>query len=840
MRKLFSFLLLGVFLMNAFAVQAQTANKQVRSKTTFTKGWKFTRNDSPEFISPDYNDAKWESVVVPHDWAIYGPFSIHNDKQNVAISQDGQKDAMEHAGRTGGLPFVGVGWYRLNFEVPELAKDQKATLIIDGAMSNAEVFVNGEKAGYWPYGYNTFHLDVTPFVKVGKGNQLAIRLENQPESSRWYPGAGLYRNVHLLVTNDAHVPVWGTQLTTPIVNKEMAKVSIITTLDKGKKANADYRIETSIVNSQGKVVANETESLSRFKNDTFEQDFLVSNPELWDVDSPSLYKAVSKIYDGSKQIDEYETVFGIRSIEIVPDKGFYLNGELVKFKGVCNHHDLGPLGAAVNEAAIRRQVTLLKEMGCNAIRTSHNMPAPELVKVCDEMGMMVMVETFDEWKTAKCENGYNKIFDEWMEKDLVNTIHHFRNNPSVVMWCIGNEVPDQWKAFWGPKLSYEMQAICHREDPTRPVTQGMDMPDAVVNNNMAAVMDVAGFNYRPHKYQENYHKLPQRLILGSETASTVSSRGIYKFPVERQSMKKYPDHQSSSYDVEHCGWSNLPEDDFIMHEDLPYCMGEFVWTGSDYLGEPTPYYTDWPSHSSLFGIIDLASLPKDRFYLYRSHWNKGAETLHILPHWNWEGREGEVTPVFVYTNHPTAELFINGKSQGKRTKDLSVTIENSNDSTSRAEFKRQKRYRLMWMDTKYEPGTVKVVAYNEQGQAVAEKEIVTAGKPHSIKLEADRNVLTADGQDLAYVTVSVVDKDGNLCPMDTSEIFFKVKGAGFYRAGANGNTVSMEQFHKPKMKVFSGQMTAIVQTNETPGTITLEATSSKLKSGKLVLTSESK
>ncbi len=840
MRKLFSFLLLGVFLMNAFAVQAQTANKQVRSKTTFTKGWKFTRNDSPEFISPDYNDAKWESVVVPHDWAIYGPFSIHNDKQNVAISQDGQKDAMEHAGRTGGLPFVGVGWYRLNFEVPELAKDQKATLIIDGAMSNAEVFVNGEKAGYWPYGYNTFHLDVTPFVKVGKGNQLAIRLENQPESSRWYPGAGLYRNVHLLVTNDAHVPVWGTQLTTPIVNKEMAKVSIITTLDKGKKANADYRIETSIVNPQGKVVANETESLSRFKNDTFEQDFLVSNPELWDVDSPSLYKAVSKIYDGNKQIDEYETVFGIRSIEIVPDKGFYLNGELVKFKGVCNHHDLGPLGAAVNEAAIRRQVTLLKEMGCNAIRTSHNMPAPELVKVCDEMGMMVMVETFDEWKTAKCENGYNKIFDEWMEKDLVNTIHHFRNNPSVVMWCIGNEVPDQWKAFWGPKLSYEMQAICHREDPTRPVTQGMDMPDAVVNNNMAAVMDVAGFNYRPHKYQENYHKLPQRLILGSETASTVSSRGIYKFPVERQSMKKYPDHQSSSYDVEHCGWSNLPEDDFIMHEDLPYCMGEFVWTGSDYLGEPTPYYTDWPSHSSLFGIIDLASLPKDRFYLYRSHWNKGAETLHILPHWNWEGREGEVTPVFVYTNHPTAELFINGKSQGKRTKDLSVTIENSNDSTSRAEFKRQKRYRLMWMDTKYEPGTVKVVAYNEQGQAVAEKEIVTAGKPHSIKLEADRNVLTADGQDLAYVTVSVVDKDGNLCPMDTSEIFFKVKGAGFYRAGANGNTVSMEQFHKPKMKVFSGQMTAIVQTNETPGTITLEATSSKLKSGKLVLTSESK
>ena len=840
MRKLFSLFLTGALLLSAHVSHAQSADNPVRSKSTFTKGWKFTRNDSQEFILPDYNDSKWESVTVPHDWAIYGPFSIHNDKQNVAISQDGQKDAMEHAGRTGGLPFVGVGWYRLNFEVPQLVDGQKATLIIDGAMSNAEVFVNGEKAGYWPYGYNTFHLDVTPFVKVGKGNQLAIRLENEPESSRWYPGAGLYRNVHLVVTGDAHVPVWGTQLTTPIVNKEMAKVSIITTLDKGKKANADYRIETAIVNPQGQTVASSTETLSRFNNDTFEQDFLVSNPELWDVDSPSLYKAVSKIYDGNKQIDAYETVFGIRSIEIVPDKGFYLNGNLVKFKGVCNHHDLGPLGAAVNEAAIRRQITMLKDMGVNAIRTSHNMPAPELVKACDEMGMMVMVETFDEWKTAKCENGYHKHFDEWMEKDLVNTIHHFRNNPSVVMWCIGNEVPDQWKAFWGPKLSYEMQAICHREDPTRPVTQGMDMPDAVVNNNMAAVMDVAGFNYRPHKYQENYQKLPQRLILGSETASTVSSRGVYKFPVERQSMKKYPDHQSSSYDVEHCGWSNLPEDDFIMHDDLPYCMGEFVWTGFDYLGEPTPYYTDWPSHSSLFGIIDLASLPKDRYYLYRSHWNKEAETLHILPHWNWEGREGEVTPVFVYTNHPTAELFINGKSQGKRTKDLSVTIENSNDSTSRADFKRQKRYRLMWMDTKYEPGTVKVVAYNEQGQAVAEKEMVTAGKPYAIKLEADRNVLAADGQDLAYVTVSVVDKDGNLCPMDTSEISFKVKGAGFYRAGANGNTVSLEQFHKPKMKVFSGQMTALVQTTDKAGNIVLEATSPRLKSGKITLTSESK
>ena len=465
------------------------------------------------------------------------------------------------------------------------------------------------------------------------------------------------------------------------------------------------------------------------------------------------------------------------------------------------------------------------------------MPAPELIRACDEMGMMVMAESFDEWKAMKVKNGYRHVFDEWAVKDLTNLLRHYRNNPSVVMWCIGNEVPEQWDGNKGPKMSYFLQELCHREDPTRPVTQGMDAPDAVVNNNMAAVMDIAGFNYRPHKYQENYKKLPQQIVLGSETASTVSSRGVYKFPVTRQWMKKYDDHQSSSYDVESCSWSNLPEDDFIQHEDLPYCIGEFVWTGFDYLGEPTPYYTDWPSHSSLFGIIDLAGLPKDRYYLYRSHWNKEQETLHILPHWNWEGREGEITPVFVYTNYPSAELFINGKSQGKRTKDLSVTIDNSADSVSIMNLKRQSRYRLMWMDTKYEPGTVKVVAYDADGRAVAEKELHTAGKPDHIELVADRNVIKADGKDLSFVTVRVVDRDGNLCPDASHEISFKVKGEGSYRAGANGNAASLESFQHPKMKVFSGMMTAIVSSTEQPGKITLEATGKGLKKGTLIIES---
>ena len=812
---------------------------QVRTERLLEKGWKFTREDNTAFSTAGFDDSEWQSVTVPHDWAIYGPFSVENDKQNLAITQDGQKEAMEHAGRTGGLPFVGTGWYRLDFEAPEFSQGKTATIVFDGAMSHARVWLNGQEVGYWPYGYNSFHFDITPYLKAGETNTLAVRLENEHESSRWYPGAGLYRNVHLVVNEDAYVPTWGTQLTTPVVKKEYAKVHLVTELcmPEGKRMS-DYRIVTELKDAAGKTVAAAENKGSRYDGNTFVQDFVIDNPALWSPETPSLYTAESKIYEGNELKDEYATRFGVRSIEIIPEKGFFLNGERTVFKGVCNHHDLGPLGGIANEAGIRRQIRILKDMGCNAIRTSHNMPAPELVEACDEMGMMLMAESFDGWRTPKVPNGYNKVFDEWAEKDLVNLLRHYRNNPSIVMWCIGNEVPDQWNGETGPKLSRFLQDICHREDPTRPVTQGMDAPDAVVNNNMAAVMDVPGFNYRPFKYLQNYKKLPQQISLGSETASTISSRGVYKFPVVRRAMQKYDDHQASSYDVEHCGWSDLPEDNFIWHEDYPWSIGEFVWTGFDYLGEPTPYYSDWPSHSSLFGIIDLAGIPKDRYYLYRSHWNKEVETLHILPHWNWEGREGEVTPVFVYTNYPSAELFINGKSQGKRSKDLSINIDNSLcDTVGSTTFKRQQRYRLMWMDTKYEPGTVKVVAYDKDGKAVAEKEMHTAGKPYAIRLEADRKEITADGKDLSFVTVSVVDKDGNLCPLADNEIKFKVKGKGYYRAGANGNPASLESFQRPQMKVFSGMMTAIVSSTEEAGKIVLEASSKGLKKAQLEIVS---
>lgn len=693
---------------------------------------------------------------------------------------------------------------------------KQTTLIFDGAMSEARVFVNGKEACFWPYGYNSFYCDVTGLVNEdGKNNVLAVRLENRPQSSRWYPGAGLYRNVHVVTTEKIHVPVWGTQITTPFVKDEYASVCLHTTiLNAGK---TELTVTTDIVDADGQVVSTKTNKGYINHDQPFTQNFIVEQPKLWSPETPVLYKAVSKIYAGDTLLDTYTTRFGIRTIEYVPDKGFYLNGKRRKFQGVCNHHDLGPLGAAVNVAALRHQLTLLKDMGCDAIRTSHNMPAPELVELCDEMGFMMMLEPFDEWDIAKCDNGYHRFFNEWAEKDMVNMLRQYRNNPCVVMWSIGNEVPTQWSPE-GYKVAKFLQDICHREDPTRPVTCGMDQVKSVLANGFAAMLDIPGLNYRAHMYDEAYERLPQNLILGSETSSTVSSRGVYKFPVERKAGAMYDDHQSSSYDLEYCSWSNIPDIDFARAEDHDWTIGQFVWTGFDYLGEPSPYDTDaWPNHSSMFGIIDLASIPKDRYYLYRSVWNKEAETLHILPHWNWEGREGEKTPVFVYTNYPSAELFINGKSYGRQTRRKDGTVEN--------------RYRLMWYDAVYQPGEVKVVAYDEQGNPAAEKTIRTAGKPHHIELVTDCTSLQADGKDLAYITLRIVDKDGNLCPNDGRLVNFKVKGAGKYRASANGDPTCLDLFHKPEMHAFGGMLTVIVQSGEKVGDIELQATAKGVKAG---------
>lgn len=784
-----------------------------RSEYLLEKGWKFTKGEVSNAEMPAFNDAKWETVDIPHDWAIFEPFDKNNDLQNVAVTQNFETQASLKTGRTGGLPYVGIGWYRTTFHS---TPGKQTTLIFDGAMSEARVFVNGKEACFWPCGYNSFYCDVTSLVNEdGKNNTLAVRLENRPQSSRWYPGAGLYRNVHVVTTEKIHVPVWGTQITTPYVKDEYASVCLRTTILNAEKT--ELTVVTDIMDADGQVVSTKTNKGVINHGQPFTQNFIVERPKLWSPETPVLYKAVSKIYSGDTLLDTYSTRFGIRTIEYIADKGFYLNGKRRKFQGVCNHHDLGPLGAAINVAALRHQLTLLKEMGCDAVRTSHNMPAPELVELCDEMGFMMMLEPFDEWDIAKCDNGYHRFFNEWAEKDMVNMLRQYRNNPCVVMWSIGNEVPTQWSPE-GYKVAKFLQDICHREDPTRPVTCGMDQVKSVLANGFAAMLDIPGLNYRAHLYDEAYERLPQNIILGSETSSTVSSRGVYKFPVERKAGAMYDDHQSSSYDLEYCNWSNIPDIDFARAEDHEWTIGQFVWTGFDYLGEPSPYDTNaWPNHSSMFGIIDLASIPKDRYYLYRSVWNKEAKTLHILPHWNWEGREGEKTPVFVYTNYPSAELFINGKSYGRQTKHKNGTVEN--------------RYRLMWHDAVYQPGEVRVVAYDEQGNPVAEKTVRTAGKPHHIELVTDRSSLQADGKDLAYVTLRIVDKDGNLCPNDGRLVSFKVKGTGKYRASANGDPTCLDLFHKPEMHAFGGMLTVIVQSGEKTGEIELQATAKEIKTG---------
>ena len=832
-------------------VISATAVAQSQRSETILKEWEFRHGHETEAVDG------WEKVSVPHDWAIYGPFDKSHDLQTVAVVQNGENFATEKTGRTGGLPYMGKGSYRRILDIPaETLDGRRHILLFDGAMSEAQVYVNGEKVCFWPYGYNSFHCDITGSLKEG-ANELTVLLENRPQSSRWYPGAGLYRKVRHITLPKVHVPVWGTYVTTPYIGEDYAIVNVRTKVE-GVENGTVVTVRTRIVDSiEGYTVAASTDTRPVF-NGEVEQNITVESPMLWSPENPELYYACTEIRlggsidtakdpvrpaisvkHGSELQDKVCTRFGFRTIEIRPDKGFFLNGQERKIRGVCLHHDLGPLGAAINKAAIRRQLTILKDMGCDAIRTSHNMPAEELIELCDEMGFMVMCENFDEWDIAKCQNGYHRFFNEdsgngtiWAERDMINMLHHFRNNASVVMWSIGNEVPSQWKPE-GVAVAGWLQDLCHKEDPTRPVTCGMDQYYAVTVNGFAEQLDIVGYNYKIDRYIPAYEILPQRIILGSETASTVSSRGVYHFPVKIGHDILNDDHQSSSYDTEYCLWSNIPDNDFAADEDYPWCIGQFVWTGFDYLGEPSPYDTNaWPNHSSVFGIVDLASIPKDRYYLYRSQWNKNEHTLHVLPHWNWEGREGEVTPVFVYTSYPSAELFVNGISQGMRT------FAESDGKVPCLGEDAMKRFRLMWNEVTYQPGELKVVAYDAEGNPAEEKVVRTAGKAYAVKLTPDRSVLKADGEDLCYLNVSLVDKDGNPVPADSRLVNVKVSGAGSFKAIANGDPTCLEPFQKPQMHLFSGQLTVLVQSSETPGEITVEVSGKGVRKAELKIKTE--
>lgn len=767
----------------------------------------------------------WSQVAVPHDWAIAGPFDKKWDLQMVAIEQNGEKEKTEKSGRSGALPWIGEGMYKMNLQLPKGYK--RAVLVFDGAMSQPIVKVNGKEAGRWAYGYNAFRIDITPYVQFGgKKNLVEVHLSNVEESSRWYPGGGLYRPVSVELYGNENFSTWDTFVRTLKADKQEAEVEVNALLE-GKIGKSGKTV-IALLDEAGTKVAEQTISGA---TPAIKTTLRVANPQLWSPESPYLYQVKLTRYEGKKVADVQTLKTGIRTISVSKNNGFQLNGITRKIKGVCLHHDLGPLGAAENKAALIRQIKTMKEMGCDAIRTAHNMPSTMQMEICDSLGMMVMAESFDMWIYPKCKNGYAKFFKEWSDRDMTNLVKHHRNHPSIIMWSIGNEIPEQWSKE-GMEIAKHLQDICHQYDPSRPVTQGMDKAEAALKSGFAQVMDVPGFNYRVHKYYKNIEQLPQGFLLGSETASTVSSRGVYKFPVEVRASNNnpYADGQCSSYDTEYCSWSNLPDDDWKMQDDHSWVIGEFVWTGYDYLGEPTPYDTYWPSRSSYFGICDLAGLPKDRYYMYRARWNEHQHTTHLLPHWNWKGREGQITPVYCYTDGVEGELFVNGKSQGRVRKDKSSRLD---------------RYRLRWNNVKYEPGEIRVVTYNQYGDKVGEDVKRTAGEPAQMKFSVEtpdhepiacmvegctdeHNVLlNADGKDLAFVTVSLLDKDGNECPLADDELTFEVTGAGTFKAACNGDATSLEPFTHPHMKLFSGKLVVIVQSSTQKGNITL-----KVKDGK--------
>ena len=805
-----------LFIIGALAATT-VAGAQPRQEITLTDDWQFSRDKQ-----------QWQTVSVPHDWAISGPFDKKWDLQSVAIVQNGETTPTEKSGRSGALPWIGEGHYRRTVTIP--AGTEHAELLFDGAMAEPTVWLNGHKAGYWAYGYNTFRVDLTPYMKAGD-NLLEVDLKNVEESSRWYPGAGIYRPVTLIMSRQERLDDWSIFVRTTDITNGKATLHA-----EGKAlASTALKARMTLIAPDGREVATSGD-MALNADGSFFHVFTLDQAQLWSPENPVLYRVRTQLVKDGSTVDEKTLKTGIRMVRVSREHGFQLNGVTRKIKGVCLHHDLGPLGAAVNKAALIRQIKTLKEMGCDAIRTSHNMPSQMQMDLCDSLGMMVMAESFDMWVHPKCKNGYARFFQEWWQRDITNLIVANRNHPAIVMWSIGNEIWEQWMPH-GRQWAIRLQGLCHALDPSRPVTQGMDQPDGALGNGFAQAMEVPGFNYRVHKYADNLKRLPQGFLLGSETASTVSSRGVYHFPVEPNDNSKNAswhkdydpkaiqqrDGQCSSYDLEYCPWSNLPDDDWAQQEDIKQVIGEFVWTGYDYLGEPSPYDEYWPSRSSYFGICDLAGLPKDRYWLYRSHWNKQQHTIHLLPHWTWgKERRGQVTPVYCYTDYPTAELFVNGKSQGKRTKDV----------TSRLD-----RYRLRWNEVRYEPGELRVVVYDKDGRQAGEQTLRTAGKPARLQLDAwtqqsegspltaqSSPLLKADGDDLAFITVSLVDKQGTLIPNAADQLTFEVTGAGRFQAACNGDATSLESFTQPTMKLFNGQLVVILRSAKQEGTLTLKVT----------------
>lgn len=828
----------GRLLTLCLVLMGLSLNLQAFERSSFNQGWKFKLAEGDQFASPDFDDSNWQPVTLPHDWAINGPFDV---KYNA---------------RTGGLPHIGTGWYRKSFTLTEQDKGKQVTLSFDGAMQNASVYVNGTLVGFRPFGYVGFYYDISKHLKFnGQNNTIAVKLFAEDFASRWYPGAGLYRDVWIEFNHPLHIKQWGTFVKTPKVSKRKALVEIETQI-KNTHGSKNGVLKTSIIDASGQIIVAAEQELSAH-NQTVKQTLAVKKPTLWDVDNPYLYQVQSEVFLDDQLVDVYHTPLGIRQLEFTSDKGFFLNGRRVPIQGVCLHHDNGPLGAVANRRAIERKLQIMKDMGANAVRTSHNPPSPILVELADKMGILLQVEAFDVWKRPKrgALNSYNKVFDEWHEKDLRAMIQQHRNNPSVIMWSTGNEIMEQQvKDGW--KRARMLTEIARDEDPTRLIAAGFNNYPAAIKNKLSDEVDIVGLNYKPVAYQEASKNNPNYILLASETSSVTSTRGAYHFPALENgrsdlSIKKHDSREVSSYDYIGPPWAYPPDIEFYYLDKNPQVMGEFVWTGFDYLGEPTPYggrdhnkdghwNADWPVKSSFFGIVDLVGLPKDRYYLYQSQWSD-KPMVHVLPHWNWENKMGETIPVLAYTNADAVELFVNGQSMGVKQKGVDKTTIPIDflrwDRLGEKVFEWQSPYRLRW-DVEYQPGEIEVVAYTK-GKEVARKKIKTAGPAHHLTLSADRSEIAADGQDLSYITVEVKDRQGNLVPKADNKIRFFIEGGEIAGVG-NGDQSNIIPFNADYTRAFYGKAVVIVRANpEQSGPIKIRAYSSDVKEAEIVVNAQS-
>lgn len=786
--------ILTISLFSIILIACNEKAEKARIIENFNSNWRFILNDSINASKIEFNDSTWRMLDLPHDWSIEGEFSEDNP-----------------AGVGGGALPGGIGWYRKSFKLAPEDSGKMIYIHFDGVYQNSEVYVNGNLLGKRPYGYISFRYDLTPYLKFGnEENVISVKVDNSNQpNSRWYSGSGIYRNVWLLKLNKVHVDLWGSYITTPNVTEESADVLVELSVRNTLPGSIYLEAETQIFDDQDKVIASGKETFTVETQDVAQvkQRIVVEDPKLWSDVSPVLYNAVTKLYTDGKIIDKYETAFGIRYFEFDAERGFFLNGKHTKIRGVCNHHDLGCLGAAINTRAIERQLEILREMGCNGIRTSHNPPAPELLDLCDKMGFIVMDETFDMWKKNKVEFGYGLYWDDWHAKDLTDHILRDRNHPSVIMWSVGNEILEQWDTS-GIRMTKELVGIVKNLDSTRPVTTGNNFTEPDNNLIKSGVLDLIGFNYAHEKYADFPKNCPGKKFISSETASALMTRGHYDMPSDSIRRWPYrwdvpftdgnPNNTVSAYDNVSAPWGSTHEEAWSVIKKYDHIAGLYIWTGIDYLGEPTPY--SWPSRSSYFGIIDLAGFPKDVYYMYQSEWTN-KDVLHIFPHWNWE--LGQNIDVIAYTNCDEVELFLNDSSLG-------------------AKKMKEEDLKLVW-NLDFVPGSIKAVG-RRNGEIILEKEIHTAGEPASIVLEADRTKIKADGNDLVFITATVVDKDDNMVPDANNLINFEVEGNAKIIGVDNGNQTSHEPFNVNYRKAFNGKCLVVVKAGSVPGTFKLKAT----------------